>query len=106
MRLIDYLNALPEQERDGFAMRCKTSVGHLRQVGYGNRTCAEKLAINIERETNRVVMCEELRSDVDWDYIRSTKKIALQKTNRTNTTEERIRETSPARQPQSAAKLA
>lgn len=69
-KLLELLNSLPADQRDPFARRCGTSFDYLRQIGYGNRLCREALAINIERETSRVVVCEELRPDVDWAYIR------------------------------------
>ena len=71
MRLIDYLNAIPLDDRDTFAERCGTSFDYLRQIGYGNRACTEKLAINLERESNRILLCEVLCPDADWAYIRS-----------------------------------
>jgi DNA-binding transcriptional regulator YdaS (Cro superfamily) len=72
MKLIDYLNAIPVEARDSFAARCGTSFNYLRQVGYGNRPCPEKLAVNLERESNRILLCEELCPQVDWAFIRST----------------------------------
>jgi DNA-binding transcriptional regulator YdaS (Cro superfamily) len=72
MRLINFLNSLPAEERDMFAASCGTSFDYLRQIGYGNRPCREALAINIERESKRAVTCEELRPDVDWAFIRAT----------------------------------
>lgn len=72
MKLINYLNGMPADQRNSFAAGCGTSVGYLRQVGYGNRLCRESLAINIERESQRAVTCEELRPDVDWAFIRAT----------------------------------
>lgn len=70
--LIEYLNAIPLTERDDFATRCGTSFGYLRQVGYGNRACTETLAINLERESGRTLVCEQLCPTADWAYIRST----------------------------------
>lgn len=71
MKLIDYLNAIPVEARDSFAARCGTSFNYLRQVGYGNRPCPEKLAINLERESNRILVCEELCPEADWAFIRA-----------------------------------
>lgn len=70
--LIDYINSIPEEDREAFAKRCGTSLGYLRQVAYGNRRCRESLAINVERESVRKVLCEELRPDVDWAFLRSS----------------------------------
>lgn len=72
MKLIDYLNALPVQAREPFAKRCGTSFDYLRQVGYGNRACTETLAINLERESNRELLCESLCPKADWAFIRAT----------------------------------
>jgi len=72
MKLIDYLNAIPVEARDPFAKRCGTSFDYLRQIGYGNRPCPEKIAINLERESNRILLCEELCPEADWAFIRST----------------------------------
>lgn len=71
MKLIDYLNAIPVEARESFATRCGTSFDYLRQVGYGNRACTEKLAINLERESGRMLVCEELCPDADWAFIRA-----------------------------------
>ena len=54
----------------GIARSLHLSPGHLRNVSYGYRTCAESLAIAIERESRRKVRCERLRPDVDWAYLR------------------------------------
>jgi DNA-binding transcriptional regulator YdaS (Cro superfamily) len=71
MKLIDYLNAIPVEARTSFAKRCGTSFDYLRQIGYGNRPCPEKIAINLERESNRILLCEELCPGADWAFIRS-----------------------------------
>ena len=72
MRLIDYLNAIPVEAREDFAKRCETSFDYLRQVGYGNRVCKESLAINLERESGRVLVCEELCPGTDWAFVRES----------------------------------
>ena len=71
MKLRDYLAQMPVSERKEFAIRCRTSLRHLQNVAYG-KTCGESLAINVERESDGAVRCEELRSDVDWAYLRGT----------------------------------
>lgn len=60
---------MPVPDRESFANRCGTSYGHLRNVAYG-KPCAEKLAINIDRESGGVVTCESLCPDVDFGYLR------------------------------------
>lgn len=70
-----FYSSMGSDERDAFAARCLTTSGHLRNVVYG-KTCGEKLAISIERESGGVVRCEDLRPDVDWAYLRGTEKKA------------------------------
>jgi len=72
MDLKTYLSALSTEEREALAKACGTTPGHLRNVSYGDRTCAEKLAIELERETGGRLRCEDLRPDVDWAVIRGT----------------------------------
>lgn len=72
MDLKTYLKTMSLAEREEFAKRCGTTAGHLRNVSYEDRTCGESLAIAIERESGRDVRCEELRPDVDWQFLRNT----------------------------------
>lgn len=72
MDLKTYLKGLAPEARAAFALRCDTTVGHLRNIAYGCKSCAESLAIAIERESDRTVQCETLRPDVDWQYLRGT----------------------------------
>lgn len=67
-----YLEGLSSEERETFAIACDSTVGHIKNVSYGYRTCAEKLAIAIERESGGKVRCEILRPDVDWQFLRNT----------------------------------
>ena len=70
-QLRTYLNALPRDEQANFAKRCGTSVGYLRKAISMGTAIGEGLCINIERESARAVLCEHLRADVDWAYIRN-----------------------------------
>lgn len=69
MTLKDFFRSMPVSDREAFAERCDTTVGHLRNVAYGLRPCGESLAINIDRESRGEVRCDELRPDVDWAYL-------------------------------------
>lgn len=71
MSLKQYLGSLSLSERAAFAGRCGTTVGHLRNISYGTRTCRESLAIAIERESGGQVRCETLCPEVDWAYLRN-----------------------------------
>lgn len=71
--LLSYLNSLaPEQQRD-YAARCGTSVGYLRKAISIGQRLGESLCISLDRESGGKVRCEDLRPDVDWDYLRSRK---------------------------------
>lgn len=70
--LLTFLNALTPDAREAFAARCGTTVGYLRKVCSTGQKLGESLCINIDRETRGAIRCEELRPDVDWQYIRAT----------------------------------
>lgn len=73
--LLDYLNSMPVPAQEEFAKRCDTTIGYLRQIAYGHRACPPHLAINIERESDRALICEVLRpTGVDWAYIRAERR--------------------------------
>lgn len=67
-----YFLSLSVEDRNLLAGRCETTRKHMTNVAYGYKTCAESLAINIERESRGAVRCEDLRPDVDWAYLRGT----------------------------------
>lgn len=69
--LLDFLNAQSVEDQRAFAARCDTSVGYLRQVGYGQRRCSASLAIAIDRESGGVISFESLCPDANWEYVRS-----------------------------------
>lgn len=68
MNLKTFLSNLSADERDDFARRCETSYPHLRNISYGQKTCGEKLAVMIERESKGAVTRRDLRPD-DWHLI-------------------------------------
>ena len=68
MDLKTYLSGLSVYERAEFSDRCKTSSAHLRNIGYGQRTCGEKLAVLVEHESGGVVTRRDLLPD-DWWLI-------------------------------------
>ena len=74
-KLLNYLNGMPVPAQEAFAKRCDTTIGYLRQIAYGHRACGAALAINIERESKRALLCEELCPvGVDWSYIRANRR--------------------------------
>lgn len=68
MSLKTYLSDLDPQGREAFAQACDTTLGHLRNVMYGCRPCAPKLAAAIERQSGRKILRQELLPD-DWREI-------------------------------------
>ncbi len=76
MELSTYVKSLTKDELADFAARCETTPAQIRHVYLGTRRAGENLAINIERESNQAILCEELRPDVDWAYLRSTEPVA------------------------------
>lgn len=73
MKLKDFLRTLSIDQKVEFARRCGTTLGHLRNVAGQHKTCAESLAINVERESFGAVTCEELCPGADWAYIRGAR---------------------------------
>lgn len=71
-KLLRYLNALPPAQQADFAKRCGTTVGYLRKAISIGQALREALCINIERESAEAVLCDDLRTDVDWSYLRGT----------------------------------
>ena len=51
LKLIDYLEALPSENREQFARRVGVTFGHLRNVAYGQRIASLALALRIARES-------------------------------------------------------
>ena len=71
-KLLCYLNGLPPPEQVEFARRSGTTIGYLRKAISKGQKIGEGLCINLERESARAVVCEDLRDDVDWAYMRGT----------------------------------
>lgn len=71
-KLREYLNNLSTEEQSAFVRRCNTSVSYLRKAISAKQHLGPNLAIAIERETDGAVSCEDLRPDVDWQFLRNT----------------------------------
>ena len=74
--LREYLNSLPVAEQIEYADRCDTKVGYLRKAISTNQKIGEWLVVKLEKESGGKVRCEDIRPDVDWTYLRSTKRRA------------------------------
>lgn len=71
-KLLKFLNRLSKPERLVFCTACDTSERYLRKAVSINQQLGESLCIRIERESKRQVLCESLRPDVDWAFLRGT----------------------------------
>lgn len=76
MDLKTFFMAMDVDRREQFASSCETSRQHITNIAYGLKPCGEKLAVAIDRESLGIVSCEDLRPDVDWAYLRGTRKVA------------------------------
>lgn len=72
--LLEHLNSMSVARQQQFAEACGTTVGYLRQIGYGHRECQAAMAIDIDRESGGEISCESLCPSADWDYVRTTPK--------------------------------
>lgn len=73
--LKNYLKTLEDDvARAEFAKRCGTSLGYMRLVSYGFKVASPKLAMLIERESQRQVKAEQVcRECADlFTYMRQT----------------------------------
>ncbi len=66
-KLLQYLNALPPNERDLFAGRCGTSISYLRKACSVGQLLGPALCVSIERASGGQVRRADLRSD--WRQI-------------------------------------
>jgi DNA-binding transcriptional regulator YdaS (Cro superfamily) len=71
-KLKAYLNGLSPPEQADFARRSGTTIGYLRKAISTGQKIGEGICIGIERESGRAVVCEDLRADVDWAFLRGS----------------------------------
>lgn len=69
-KLIAYLNALDKAQQEAFAARCETTVGYLRKAVSIKQKLSDGLCLRIAAASGGKVPLEELRPDVDWQYLR------------------------------------
>lgn len=69
-KLLKHLNSLNKADRSAFVAACETSEGYLRKAISTGQKIGERLCIAIDRESQGAVRCEDLRTDVDWEYLR------------------------------------
>ncbi len=66
-KLLNYLNALPTDERDLFAGRCGTTQNYIRKAISTGQKFGPALCVQIERATKGEIRRSDLRSD--WPLI-------------------------------------
>lgn len=73
MRRMDHLKShwktLSHEQREAFASRCNSTVGHIQNVMYGVRPCSAELAVAMELESGGALACEETASQLSWVRI-------------------------------------
>lgn len=74
MTLLELIRSLEPDQLTSIAARSGTTVGNLRQIAHGFRRAGPALAINLDRESENRVSFEELRPDVDWAYVKSSRR--------------------------------
>jgi DNA-binding transcriptional regulator YdaS (Cro superfamily) len=71
-KLLRFLNALQKSERLTFCDAIGSSERYLRKAVSAKQKLGAELCIKIEQRSARSVVCEDLRPDVDWAYLRGT----------------------------------
>ena len=69
-KLLAYLNSLQAAEREAFAARCGTTLGYLRKAISVKQPLSEGLCMRVAIESDGRVRPEDMRRDIDWDYMR------------------------------------
>ena len=68
--LINYINNLSPFERKQFERRGGVSISYIRKAASTGQRLGAEYCIAIEKATKRLVTCEQIRPDIDWEYIR------------------------------------
>lgn len=72
-KLHDYLLGAGLTQKE-FARMCGVNVVNLNKWIHGVRRVPERHCVSIEKASNRSVMCEDLRDDIDWGFLRGRNK--------------------------------
>ncbi len=75
IELRDFFLALSTDERDVFASKCGTTTGHIKHIYSGNRTCSERIAIEMDKYSSGAVSCDKLCPDMDFNYLRKQERL-------------------------------
>lgn len=68
--ILSYINKLTPEERRVFEEVGGISISYIRKAASTGQRLGAEYCIAIEKATNREVICEEIRPDIDWKYIR------------------------------------
>ncbi len=71
--LRSFFLGLDKDEREKFAKKCNTTTGFITQIYLGNSPCRETLAIEIDKNSNGLVRCDDLCPQTDFNYLRNQK---------------------------------
>jgi len=72
MDLRNYINSLSPAAREAFEKESGTTINYLRNAVSAGKKIGADIAIAIDRASRGAVPCEEIRPDVDWEYLRGT----------------------------------
>lgn len=70
-KLRQYINSLTKEQRAAFFHACGTTEGYLRKACSVGQLLNSDLCMLIEEASSRAVMCEDMRPDCNWAYIRA-----------------------------------
>ena len=70
MDLKTYLTPMAKDDREAFAKRCNTSLGHIQNVMYGLRACTTELAVAMEGGSAGNVDVETSCPDEKWVRVK------------------------------------
>ena len=70
-KLLDFINSLPKDQRPAFFRGVGTTEGYLRKACSVGQCLSADLCMLIEEASSRAVMCEDMRPDCNWAYIRA-----------------------------------
>ena len=76
--LREYIKTLTAEQREAFSAAVGASIGHLRKAISLRQKLNPALVVEIERASGGRVTAEQLRPDVDWAYVRGSRKASAE----------------------------
>jgi DNA-binding transcriptional regulator YdaS (Cro superfamily) len=71
--LREYIKSLNAEQRVAFSEAIGASIGHLRKAISLRQKLSPAVVVEIERASSGRITCEQLRPDVNWGYLRSSR---------------------------------